>query len=193
MTAKADIIVSAPCQAWQARLPEAQALSRRAALACVKEAITGAAIADLVPKGRALEVSILLADDEFVRNLNRGYRGRDEATNVLSFAALDPSQPQPPSQPQGQEDDLDGDSDGGEPPLLLGDVAIAFETMAAEADAQGKSLEAHLCHMTVHGMLHLLGYDHDSEGPATTMERLEALILQGMGYPDPYAVEQVAS
>ncbi|MEE8516382.1 MAG: rRNA maturation RNase YbeY [Alphaproteobacteria bacterium] len=186
MTVNAEIIVSAPCGAWQARLPEALSLCRRAALAAVEDAIAGAAIPALASGSLAMEASVVLADDDFVRKLNREYRGRDEATNVLSFAAFDASGP---SQAQA----LGRGGDGGVGPLLLGDVVLAFDTVAAEAAGQGKSFEAHLCHMAVHGMLHLLGYDHDSEGPAITMERLETLILQRMGYPDPYVVEQAAT
>ncbi len=186
MSVKAEINVSTPGEAWQACLPEAEALSRRAALAAVEDAIAGAAIADLVPKGGAMEASVVLADDDFVRKLNRDYRGRDEATNVLSFAAITPSDP-PFARAQGR------DGDGGVRPVLLGDVVIAFETVAAEAEAQAKSLEAHLCHMAVHGMLHLLGYDHDGEDPATIMERLETLTMERMGYPDPYAPTQAAT
>ncbi len=190
MTINAEIIVSAPCGAWQARLPEAVTMCRRAALAAIEDAKLGAAIPALASGSLAIEASVVLADDDFMRKLNRGYRGRDEATNVLSFAACDASDP-PQSQTQGREGDRGGH--GAEPPLLLGDVVIAFDTVAAEAEGQGKSLEAHLCHMVVHGMLHLLGYDHDGEGPATTMERLETLTLERMGYPDPYAVEQAAT
>ncbi len=192
MTVNAEIIVSAPCGAWQARLPEALSLCRHAALAAVEDAIAGAAIPALASGSFAMEASVVLADDDFVRKLNREYRGRDEATNVLSFAAFDASGPsQAPGSSQAQAQGRGGD--GGVGPLLLGDVVIAFDTVAAEAEGQGKSFEAHLCHMAVHGMLHLLGYDHGGEGPATTMERLETLILQRMGYPDPYVVEQAAT
>lgn len=192
MTVNAEIIVSAPCGAWQARLPGALTLCRRAALAAVEDAKLGAAIAALASGGLAMEASIVLADDDFVRKLNREYRGRDEATNVLAFATFDAPGPAP-AQAQGQELKGDLGGDGGVGPVLLGDVVIAFDTVAAEAEGQGKSFEAHLCHMAVHGMLHLLGYDHDGEGPAATMERLETLILQRMGYPDPYVVEQAAT
>ncbi len=192
MTVNAEIIVSAPCEAWQARLPEALSLCRRAALAAVEDAKLGAAIADLVSEGGAMEASVVLADDDFVRKLNREYRGRNEPTNVLAFAVFGaPGSAQ--AQAQGQELKANLGGDVGVAPLLLGDVVIAFDTVAAEAEAQGKSFEAHLCHMAVHGMLHLLGYDHDGEGPATIMERLETLILQRMGYPDPYLVEQAVT
>ncbi len=199
MTVNAEIMVSAPCQAWQARLPDALSLCRQAALAAVEDAIAGAAIPgaaipDLASGGLAMEASIVLADDDFMRNLNREYRGRDEATNVLSFAAFDApgratAQVMDPSPSQSPVPAAEGAAR----PVLLGDVVIAFDTVAAEAEAQAKSLEAHLCHMAVHGMLHLLGYDHDGEAPATTMERLETLTMERMGYPDPYAPVQAVT
>lgn len=111
----------------------------------------------------------MLADDAMVRQLNRGYRDRDEVTNVLSFPAL------------GDAPLADG------APLMLGDVAVAFETTRTEATAEDKPLAHHLAHLVVHGMLHLLGYRHDAPVEAETMEKLEAEVLAGLGLPDPYA------
>jgi probable rRNA maturation factor len=118
-----------------------------------------------------IEVSVVLASDAFVKALNREYRGRDKPTNVLAFAALDGARP---SAPPGAR-------------LLLGDIVIAFETAAAEAKAQGKTLVDHLRHLVVHGTLHLLGHDHATEAEAAAMERLEADVLAGLGVADPYA------
>ena len=182
MTVGAEIFVSTPCGAWLDRLPQALSLCRRAALLSLEQATSADAVPALASRDLVKEASVVLADDGFVRKLNRAYRGRDEATNVLSFATFDPSDP---SCPLAHGEGADADDH----PVLLGDVIIAFETVAAECENQGKSLEAHLCHMVVHGMLHLLGYDHADDGPATTMERLETSILECMGYPDPYAVE----
>ena len=113
------------------------------------------------------EVSLVLAGDAIVKTLNRTWRGIDAPTNVLSFpsAALD----------------------AGTGPRLLGDIVIAWETTAREAQAEGKSLADHAVHLAVHGFLHLLGYDHQSEKEAEKMERLERDILGRLGIADPYA------
>jgi probable rRNA maturation factor len=111
------------------------------------------------------EISLLLCDDAFVQELNRRWRGQDKPTNVLSFPAAE---------------------DEGFERLLLGDIAVAYETMAREAEAEGKSLKAHFCHLTVHGLLHLLGYDHETDAEADEMEDLERKILAALGIDDPY-------
>lgn len=108
-------------------------------------------------------VTILLADDTAVRELNLRFRDKDAPTNVLSFPA--------PSNPEDH----------------LGDVALAFGVCAREAAEQGKPLAHHLQHLTVHGVLHLLGYDHIGDDEAEAMEGLERAVLAGLGIPDPYA------
>jgi probable rRNA maturation factor len=117
------------------------------------------------------ELSVVLADDALVHRLNREYRGKDRPTNVLSFALTE------------------GDTPAAGPgvPVLLGDVVLAWETVAREAGEQGKSIDAHFNHLVVHGVLHLLGYDHESEPDAEEMERLEVAILARLGVADPYA------
>jgi probable rRNA maturation factor len=112
-------------------------------------------------------VAILLTDDETVRDLNARFRGKDNPTNVLSF----PAAPMP-----------------GAGPSPLGDIVLAFETCAAEAGAQGKSLSDHMTHLIVHGVLHLLGRDHEDDAEAETMEAEERAILAGLGIADPYRV-----
>ena len=113
-----------------------------------------------------LELTIVLSDDSRVRALNRDWRGEDAATNVLAF----PAGPAPPG-----------------PPRLLGDVVLALGTCAREARAQGKTLAAHATHLVVHGVLHLLGHDHDRDRTASRMEALERRVLAGLGLDDPYA------
>ena len=108
-------------------------------------------------------ITVLLTDDESVRELNRQFRGKDSATNVLSF-------PAPPN-----------------PEDHLGDVALAYGICAREAAEQGKPIAHHLTHLTVHGVLHLLGYDHIGDDEAEAMEGLERVVLAGLGVPDPYA------
>jgi len=168
MANKLDVAVSIRSGAWRTALPEAAALCRRAARAAL-----AARRAELGPG--AMEVSIVLADDDMVRGLNRSYRDRDEATNVLSFPALEGAAlASPGPRPDGA-------------PVMLGDVAVAFETARTEALAEDKPLAHHLVHLVVHGVLHLLGYDHHDPVAAEIMEKLEAEVLAGLGVPDPYA------
>jgi probable rRNA maturation factor len=117
-----------------------------------------------------VEVSVLLTDDARVRELNRVWRGADKPTNVLSFPAREPGEPWP--------------SEG---PVMLGDVAVALETVLREAAAEGKAPGDHLAHLVVHGTLHLLGHDHvGSDAEAEAMESLEVRVLAGLGVADPY-------
>jgi probable rRNA maturation factor len=124
-----------------------------------------AAIATLKAALSAVEgdLVILLTDDATVQRLNRDFRGKDQPTNVLSF----------PAAPNSQDH--------------LGDVALAYGVCAAEAVAQGIPLADHLAHLTAHGVLHLLGYDHQIDSEAEAMEALEAKVLAGLGVADPYA------
>ena len=115
------------------------------------------------------EVSVLLADDTAVRALNRDWRNIDKPTNVLSFPSDAPK--------------IAG------APALLGDIAIAYETLAREAEAEKKPFLHHLAHLAVHGYLHLLGYDHQTDSEAEAMEALEREILADMRIPDPYATD----
>ena len=124
----------------------------------VATAALRAAHAEAVPAA-AGGLTLVLADDALQRRLNRAYRGHDKPTNVLSF-------------------------DGA--PAALGDVVLALETVAAEARAQGKPLADHVAHLVVHGVLHLMGYDHETERGARRMEGLEVAILAGLGIADPY-------
>jgi probable rRNA maturation factor len=114
------------------------------------------------------DLVVLLTDDETMRALNTRFLGQDHATNVLSF-------PAPPTAG-----------------AHLGDVALAFAVCAAEANGQGKPLGRHLQHLVAHGVLHLVGYDHQTEAEAEVMEALERRILAGLGAPDPYADERGA-
>ena len=110
------------------------------------------------------EVSVLLCDDAAIRSLNRDWRGIDKPTNVLSFPSPGPADRR----------------------LLLGDIAIAWETTRREAVDEGKAVASHLTHLLVHGFLHLIGHDHDLQAEAENMERLEAVILADLGIADPY-------
>jgi probable rRNA maturation factor len=117
-----------------------------------------------------VSLDIALSSDAEVRALNAQYRGKDKPTNVLSFPAMDI--------PAGSA------SNGSR---FIGDVILAYETTAAEAAAEGKALNAHAAHLAVHGMLHLLGHDHETDDEADEMEALETAILGKLGFPDPYS------
>ena len=114
-------------------------------------------------------MSLVLCDDAFIRALNRTWRGKDRPTNVLSF----PTGPGEPRAP-----------DAG--PTLLGDIVVSYETAAREAREEGKSLPDHLAHLVVHGMFHLLGYDHEDDSEADVMEALEGRALAALGVASPY-------
>ncbi len=114
-------------------------------------------------------VTVVVDDDARIRALNRLWRGFDKPTNVLSF-------PSPDTQPG--------------PARTLGDIAISFETAAREAAAEDKSLADHVAHLSVHGFLHLLGYDHESDDDAEEMEGLERVILAQIGVSDPYVAHE---
>ncbi|MBC8158618.1 MAG: rRNA maturation RNase YbeY [Alphaproteobacteria bacterium] len=169
-----EIDVSVAAGPWWEELPQAEDMARRAAQSAYDHAATKAA--NHAPLGKAAEAALVLADDAFIRRLNRDYRARDEATNVLSFAALD-------------GEAVIQNADAGAP-VLLGDMIVAFETVAREAEAQGKSVRDHFSHLVVHAMLHLLGYDHETGAQAESMEEMEILILSGLGIADPYAEEE---
>lgn len=119
----------------------------------------------LADRRESAEVSIRIVDEGEGATLNRTWRNKDYATNVLSFPAELP--PEIKSS-------------------LLGDLVICAPVVTREAEAQGKRLEAHWAHLVVHGTLHLLGFDHEEEAEAQQMEALETAILAGLGYPDPY-------
>ncbi|MDC7788427.1 rRNA maturation RNase YbeY [Rhodoplanes sp. TEM] len=134
------------------------------------------AVAAALPADRGpCELAVVLADDATVKTLNGQYRGRDAPTNVLSFPAV----PGP------------GPTDTAMP-TLLGDVVLAYETVRAEAERDGKPFAHHLGHLVVHGVLHLLGYDHETDSDAETMEARERDVLASLAIPDPYAGRECA-
>lgn len=126
-------------------------------------------------------VSVLLTDDAGIRPLNAQYRGKDKATNVLSFGVFEV----PVTQGA-----WDAHTFGGAP-FFLGDIALAYETVTHEAADEAKSLQNHVAHLFVHGLLHLLGYDHETEDEAHVMESLESEILAGIDIPNPYILEHL--
>lgn len=131
---------------------------------------------------RCAEVSVLLTDDNRIRKLNREWRGQDKPTNVLSFPAVPAARP---SRTSGRSRAAMGEK------IFLGDMIIAYQTTAREALADHKPFAHHLAHLAVHGFLHLLGYDHESDEDAEAMEKLERRILSRIAIPDPYVTRAV--
>jgi len=150
--------------AWRDVIAEPLPLLRRAAAAAVAEARR----ARRARSTRTPVVAVALIDDRAIRKLNHTYRGKDKPTNVLSF----------PSGEAGAE--------SRRATRPLGDVAIALGTVKREAKAQGKTVDDHLAHLMVHAVLHLLGYDHESDPDAEEMEALERKALATLGIADPY-------
>jgi probable rRNA maturation factor len=155
-----EVIVESP--RWKAQ---------RRASSIVKKAVLTAAQAASTPRAG---LAIVLTDDSAIRALNRKWRGLDAPTNVLSFPAKMPR---------------DRNSSG---PMAghLGDIVIAYQTTAREAKAENKPFAHHLSHLAIHGFLHLLGYDHETNKDARGMEQLEIRILRRLKVPDPYTTDR---
>ncbi|MBX7199292.1 MAG: rRNA maturation RNase YbeY [Rhodospirillaceae bacterium] len=154
-----DVAVSA---AWKRALRTATAVCKRAAVAAFE-----AAPARRKPKARTVELAIVLTSDAMVKKLNAAYRGKNKPTDVLSFPAWT------------------GDP-GDTREAILGDVVIAKDVTARDAKSENKTLGEHLTHLVVHGVLHLLGYDHEEDDDARAMERLEVKVLEALKLPNPY-------
>lgn len=153
--------------------PDALDWEERAAEA-VAAALALTPFASLAQAAPLVEIAVRLTDDAEVQTLNRDFRGKDKPTNVLSF-------------PQVQDDLLEGlaNSDDGE--ILLGDIVLARETCAREAEEKAISIADHATHLIVHGTLHLVGYDHGDDASAGAMEALEVKALASLGIANPYA------
>lgn len=158
-TAWQDCFTANGTQDWQEVIYRAACAAYRAGRAFYPE-LGGA---------QQASVSILCTDDAQIHVLNRDYRNKDKPTNVLSFPQLSEEMNIHP-----------------EMPVLLGDIVLALETLQREAETQQKPLVAHVTHLVVHGMLHLLGYDHENDEDAAEMEKLESDILSDLGYDNPY-------
>ncbi|HEY7610305.1 MAG TPA: rRNA maturation RNase YbeY [Alphaproteobacteria bacterium] len=154
------VSVALRCAAWAEALPRAERFAQRVVAAVLDDRRVGIR--------RPAEVGVVLADDGFVRRLNRDHRGKDKPTNVLSFPL--------------------GDAAAKGRRILLGDVVLAYRTIRREAKAEGKSIGRHAAHLLVHGTLHLLGFDHERARAARIMEGHEVRILKRLGVPDPYRV-----
>jgi probable rRNA maturation factor len=165
--AKVDINVMVMGGAWQDDVPQVTAHVRKACMLVLNES----EIPDFTCQ---VELAVVLTDDAYMRDLNHTYRSKDKATNVLSFPAS-------------------GDVLGTLKqsikygfPLQLGDIVLAYETIAREAKEQNKSFKAHFTHLIVHGCLHVLGFDHENPKEAEIMENLEIELLSRVGIENPY-------
>jgi probable rRNA maturation factor len=142
-----------------AGVPGLQELAQSAVEAALAGAAVDAALCD---------VAVLFTDDASIAQINAEWRGKDKPTNVLSFPT-----PEDMPVPEGE-------------PRPLGDIVLALGVVTREAAEQGKTLRDHTAHLIVHGTLHLIGYDHETDGEAEEMETLERRILKGLGISDPY-------
>lgn len=154
---------------WRSTLPTVTQVTRKATQS--GWAIGRKGLADDHPLSKALtgpvEISVLLSDDATVRGLNHTHLGKDKPTNVLSFP--------------GDLSNVFPEAD-----ILLGDIILAWETIEKEANAEEKAISEHLSHLVIHGVLHLLGYDHECEEDAKVMESLEVDCMARLGLADPY-------
>ena len=157
-----------PTRRWRARPPGLSLQLRRAvrSWAPSRRELTRWASTALGARGSGRELGVAVVGASASRRLNARYRGRDRATNVLSFPAPAPARATRPAP--------------------LGDLVICAPVLRSEARAQAKPLSAHWAHLVVHGALHLIGYDHEREADARRMERREVAVLRRLGYPNPY-------
>lgn len=152
-----DIDVFVEAGVWPAEAELTRLVDRAVAAAFAQTGTSGAS-----------ELSIVFSDDAHIQALNAEWRGKDKPTNVLSFPAF--------SFPK-----------GGPLPPMLGDIVLASETVAREAALEDKPIVNHITHLVIHGLLHLLGHDHETDAEAEEMEAIERAALARLAIPDPYA------
>lgn len=161
--------VSIPYQAWS-RQGDFSAIG--AANTAIRETLAWVELPDAL-LSRKLEVSVVMANDDLLRTLNREYRRKDKPTNVLSF---------PQYEHFGEESSLPPESE----PVCLGDILLSFETIRREASEKKIPLADHTIHLMIHGTLHLLGYDHESDEETESMQDTEISIMKKIGLKNPY-------
>ncbi len=156
--------------------PWPQGVWDEVAIRAVAATITATPHAALATTPAVVEISIRLTSDDEVRTLNRQYRGQDKPTNVLSF-------------PMVQPDLIDALSNTDDGEVLLGDIVLAYETCEREARERNVPVKDHATHLIVHGVLHLLGYDHTNDADAEHMEAIERDVMASLGQHDPYPIQ----
>jgi len=165
--------ISTELKGWSEKLPGADQLMEE----CLAAMISLVPEGEILKKFPQLEISILLTGDAAIQVLNKEYRARDRPTNVLSFPSLEEAE---------IKAYLHNSMGLPDYPVALGDIIFSLETLCREAEAQNKSLKDHFCHLFIHGLLHLVAYDHVEEGEAVEMEALEKKILAKLAIDDPY-------
>ena len=168
MKNKINVYLTMEDKRWEKVLPDASALVQQTADVAAQRVWSDVWFLD---ENKTFSVNLCLSNDEAVHKLNREFRGVDKPTNVLSFANYEDDS---------FEDMLEADD------VELGDVIVALKTLEREAEEQGVSLKAHFMHLWLHGLLHILGYDHMDESDAEVMEGLEIEILATLGIENPY-------
>ena len=166
---KFDVFLSVEDERWLGDIPQIEKL-----IFDCKDAVLDTVLDDVpfLREDKNFNINLLLSDDRTVQKLNKEFRGLDKPTNVLSFANIDDESFE---QVLSLEDDIE-----------LGDVVVAYETMCLQAEQIGETLEHHFAHLWVHGMLHILGYDHIEEQERLEMENKEIKILSKLGIDNPY-------
>jgi probable rRNA maturation factor len=171
-----SIEVTVETASWRSMVTDPEAFCSRVMRHCLKCAAPNLE--------RQTLISVLLTDDETVRELNRTHRHQDKPTNVLSFPQVDDETID--RLITNSVAAIDEEDTPDNPPVMLGDVILALQTVSWEARDQDKALTDHLAHLLVHGCLHLLGHDHEAEDEADRMEAFETAILAEIGVADPY-------
>lgn len=164
-----NILIEEP--GWKLALPEIEATAEKVFAAVINH-MKACEDIDFLRNGHNINVNLSLGNDIEIKNLNREFRNLDKPTNVLSFAAVDDPD---------FDEILAQSSD-----LELGDIMIALETMQHESAEQKISLHDHFCHLLTHGLLHLLGFDHQDDEEAEVMENFEIAILRNLNIDNPY-------
>lgn len=166
--------VSTQFAEWDAAIPNAEEIIEKSIELIKAQVPEGAQLDQFM----MIDLGVVLCDDAFIHELNRKFREKDKPTNVLSFNGLDEDEIATLLQKKEASELY---------PYSLGEIYIAYETVKREADEAGKSLRDHFTHMIIHGLLHLLGYDHIEDDEAEIMEQKEVELLEILGIDDPYA------